>query len=307
VDRFGLPPVDDAGLDEAGELVEFVAFTLEGEEALLVGEDVPLADDVPLLLALAVDVAVCAWLVQDGSGLGRTLFLPGSPAEAELGLGSGLGDLVGVDAEEPLTLGLGLSLGLLLGLLEGLGLVTLLLWLPLDDVTGAVGVVVVVLVGLVLVTVCDGWVDDDEQAVGVVLAADVVPGREEGNVSSAAEGCGAVVRPSVGPAPVEGLLLLLVKAWLMSWPTFENAVRAGGTSDRTTPMANTAAPKAKAGRSIASRQSRRGRCGCRPGADRWAGRREAGRPVWPGTRRRASPARKPQIASQTPSAPRGRA
>jgi hypothetical protein len=217
VDRFGLSAVDDAELDEAGELVELVVFTLEGEEALFVGEDVPLADDVALVVALVVDVEVCAWLVQDGSGLGGTFFLAGSPEEpeVELGLGSGLGDLVGVDAEEPLTLGLGLSLGLLLGLLSGLGLVVLL-WLSLDDVTGAVGVVVGVLVGLVLVTVCDAWVDGDEQALGVVLTVEAAPGNEEGNVSSAAEGRGAGVWLSVAPAPVEGLLLLLVKAWLMS-------------------------------------------------------------------------------------------
>jgi hypothetical protein len=68
--------------------------------------------------------------------------------------------------------------------------------------------------------------------------------------------------------------------------------RAGGTIDRTTPTANTAAPMAKAGRSIASRQSL-GRCGaCRRGACRRdagrcdTGRCEAGR-RWrrPGTRR----------------------
>jgi uncharacterized low-complexity protein len=38
--------------------------------------------------------------------------------------------------------------------------------------------------------------------------------------------------------------------------------RAGGTTDRTTPTANTVTPMAKAGRSIASRQSL-GRCGAR--------------------------------------------
>jgi hypothetical protein len=308
VDRFGLPPVDDVGLDEAGGLVGLVAFTLDEEEALFVG--VALAEDVVLTFLVAdepADVAPGPWLVQDGSGLGRTLFLPGSreaklELELEPALGLVVGDLVGVPVEESLTLGLGLPLGLLLGLEEGLELVALpLLWLPLDDVTGAVVVAVTVLGGLALVSACAGWVDGDEQAIGVVLLLlDATPG-EEGSVSSAAEGCGAVVWPSVAPAPVEGLLL--VKAWLMSWPTFENAVRAGGTSDRTTPMANTAAPRAKAGRSMASRQSRRGRDACRCGADRW----EAGRPVWPGTRRRASPARKRQIASQAPSAPLGRA
>ena len=67
--------------------------------------------------------------------------------------------------------------------------------------------------------------------------------------------------------------------------------RAGGTTDRTTPTANTAAPKAKAGRSMASRQSlgRRGsrRCGaCRCGTRK--------------PRRRISLAAAPETGSQTP-------
>ena len=43
---------------------------------------------------------------------------------------------------------------------------------------------------------------------------------------------------------------------MRSWLICTIAWRAGGTTDRTTPTANTAAPTAKAGRSIASRQSR---------------------------------------------------
>jgi hypothetical protein len=45
----------------------------------------------------------------------------------------------------------------------------------------------------------------------------------------------------------------------MARPACSTAWRAGGTADSSTPTANTAAPTAKAGRSIASRQSRRGR------------------------------------------------
>jgi hypothetical protein len=103
-----------------------------------------------------------------------------------------------------------------------------------------------------------------------------------------------VLWPSVLPGPLEELLLLLLKAELMA-PTADTiAWRAGGTTDRTTPMANTAAPTAKAGRSMASRQSLgRGRF---PGS---GARRE-----WP--RRSARPAAKPEMASQTPRAPLGR-
>ncbi len=69
----------------------------------------------------------------------------------------------------------------MLGLAEGLelGLVALpLLWLPLDDVAGAVVVWVAVLGGLVLVCVAGGCVDGDGQAVGVVCAA--TPGAVAG-------------------------------------------------------------------------------------------------------------------------------
>jgi hypothetical protein len=299
-EMFGLPLVDDPGFDEAGALVEPVAFALDDEEALFLGEAV----DEALAEALdeVADLPEGAGLVQVGSGLGRTLFLPGS-AEVELGLGLGLGlgELVGVAVEEPLALGLALLLGLPLALAEAEGLelaVPPLLWLALDDVTGgAVAVVVALLDGLVLVSVWDGLVDGDWQAPGVVLGA--TPAKV-GTVSSSAEGRGAVVVWSpLAPAPLEELLML--RAEPMASPRFAKPCRAGGTTDRTTPRANTAAPMAKAGRSIASRQSR-GRCGSRR---RGAGRWDSGRPARPGIRRRTSPDANPEIASQTPSAPWG--
>jgi hypothetical protein len=58
----------------------------------------------------------------------------------------------------------------------------------------------------------------------------------------------------------------MLKAEPMASPTCTIAWRAGGTTDRITPTANTAAPTAKAGRSIASRQSL-GRCASRRRAD----------------------------------------
>jgi hypothetical protein len=73
------------------------------------------------------------------------------------------------------------------------------------------------------------------------------------------EATGVVPLPSVFPGPLDEVLL---RAEPMASPTCTMAWRAGGTTDRTTPTANTAAPTAKAGRSIASRQSRC-RCGAR--------------------------------------------
>jgi hypothetical protein len=297
--------VDDAGLDEAGELVVvFVAFVLDAEDALFFGValdetvDVALADPVDadaLDVAEVSDVAEFVELVHVASGLGRALFLGGS---AELALGLGLGDFVGVAVEEGLSLGLALPLGLLLVLTEAEGLelgVLPVLSLALDDVdvAGAVAVVDALLEALVLVSVSDGRVDGDEHAACVVCGA--TPGNV-GTVSSAAEGFGAVDWPAGVPAAGEGLLF--VKACVMSFPTFMSPWRAGGTTARSTPTANTAAPTAKAGRSIASRQSL-GRCGAFRCAD-------SGRPSRFGARRRPSPARNPEMATQAPSTPLGR-
>jgi len=199
-----------------------------------------------------------------------------------------------------------------LGLAEGLrlGLVVLpLLWLPLGDVTGAVVVWVAPLGGLVLVCAADGCVDDGGQEGGVVCAA--TPGAVLGPVPSAAgEGTGVLPLPSVAPAPLEGGVLML-RAEPMALPIVTIALRAGGTADRTTPMANTATPTAKAGRSIASRQSL-GRCGGRRAPPCRAPSRPGGPPRAGTARRTRSPRRRtravttPQMASQRPSAPLGR-
>jgi uncharacterized low-complexity protein len=307
--------VADEEFDIGGELVDAVA--LADEETLL-GETgvvaVDVAEAVPVDVAEAVDVAAGVVLEQLGSGLGLTPSLP-TPSEVVLVvvlvLGLGLGDVwgvvVGVWLGLRLVPGVTLALGLLLALAEALALelpVLPLLALPLDDVVGAVAVPVALLGELLLVSVTAGCVDDDEQGLAVVCVA--TPGAL-GDGSAAAEGAGVALWPSVAPAALEELLL--VKAWLMVLLADTSAERAGGTTDRTTPMANTAAPTAKAGRSIASRQSL-GRCGSRRcGVGRWdagrcdAGRCDAGRPSRP--RRRTSPAAKPEIASQTPSAPLG--
>jgi hypothetical protein len=126
-----------------------------------------------------------------------------------------------------------------------------------------------------------------------------------GPVPCAAEGAGVVLWFSV-VGPLEELLML--KAEPMASPTCTIAWRAGGTTDRITPTANTAAPTAKAGRSIASRQSL-GRCASRPCASRRcasgrcaAGRGDAGRTL----SRRSRAVTEPAMASQIPSTPLGR-
>jgi hypothetical protein len=105
----------------------------------------------------------------------------------------------------------------------------------------------------------------------------------------------------------------MLKAEPMASPTCTIAWRAGGTTDRITPTANTAAPTAKAGRSIASRQSL-GRCASRRRADGCcadgccadgccaACRCDAGRTL----SRRIRAVTEPAMASQAPSTLLGR-
>jgi hypothetical protein len=135
-------------------------------------------------------------------------------------------------------------------------------------------------------------VDGDEQPVGdggrtpAGLPDDAFPAAEDG---------GEIVPawPSVAPPPPEGELLML-KAEPMALPTFINPWRVTGTIARTTPTANTAAPKAKAGRSMASRQSL-GRFGSRSRGSDCALPHPAGL-----LRRRISLTATPETPSQTP-------
>jgi hypothetical protein len=160
--------------------------------------------------------------------------------------------------------GLGLTLVLgeeLAGELAAL-VVLALLWLPLDDVTGAVDVLVV-LGELLLPAATDRCVDCDAHGLGVRAAA-TLAGLLDGALL-AGEATGVVPLSSVLPGPLDAGPL---RAEPMASPTCTIACRAGGTTDRTTPTANTAAPTAKAGRSIASRQSRRCRGSRRCGAGR---------------------------------------
>ena len=309
VDADVLPGADPVSLGLAEDVDDDVADDDEEAEDDAEDEAEEDADEA------AVDAAACVagGVVQVGSGVG-----PGGSGLVLLGLGLGLSDGVSVAVEVPLRLGLGLGLELTLELaLElaevlGLGLEVLwMLWLPLDDVAGAVVVSVVAPGELELVWLADGGVDGDVHKVGVVGTD--TPGAVGPVPSAAGVGTGLLPLPSVAPGLLEGGVLML-RAEPMASPIVNIAWRAGGTTDRTTPIVNTATPTAKAGRSIASRQSL-GRCGARRGSPRpLAPPRE--RPAWPlpraGTRRRTRSASRrtrpitaPEKASQTPSIPLG--
>jgi hypothetical protein len=281
-----LPVVDDE-FDESDALADVLAFTV----------DFALADDDGLFVGLdeglvaAVDTwpPVGAEFVQLGLAVGWRLFLA-DPLELWLAPVLPLEDVVGVAGGEPagVALGVTLPLGLALALPDAPELalaVPPLLVLPLEDVAGAVVFAIVLLGGLLLVTVTDACVDGDAQALGegcrtpAELLDGALPAAEDARVTPEA----AVL------APFEGLVIL--RAEPMAPVMCATSRRAGGTADRTTPTANTAAPTAKAGRSMASRQSlgRRGsrRCGaCRCGTRK--------------PRRRISRAAAPETGSQTP-------
>ena len=285
--------VDDA-LDEPDALADVLAFAL----------DFALADDDGLFAGVDEDLvaAVDTWprvgaeLVQLELGVGWTLFLADL---LELGLAPvlALEDVVGLVGTEPpgLALGVTLTLGLALALPDGLELafaVLPLLVLPLEDAAGAVVVAVALLGEFLVVDVTDACVDGDPQALREGCRA--TAGLLDGTLP-VAEPVGEIVLP--WPSGVGGPLVELpVMADQPASVTCRNPWRAGGTTDRTTPTANTAAPRAKAGRSMASRQSlgRRGsrRCGVgRSGPCRWGTRKP---------RRRISPAATPETPIQTP-------
>jgi hypothetical protein len=95
--------------------------------------------------------------------------------------------------------------------------------------------------------------------------------------------------PSVPGVPLEEVLPVMADQ--PDSVTCRIPWRAGGTTDRTTPTANTAAPTAKAGRSMASRQSL-GRFGSRRCGAWRSGTRKP--------RRRISLTVTPEMPSQTP-------
>jgi hypothetical protein len=275
-------------LDESDALADALAFTV----------DFAVADDDGLFVGLDEDLAaaVDTWpgasgaFVQLGLAAGWTLFLA-DPLE----LGLALEDAGGVLGAEPpgLALGATLWLGLALGLLDALELALVvlpLLVLPLEDVAGAVVVAVVAPGDLLLVAVTDACADGDAQALRE--GCSTTPGLLAGT-PPAGEDVGEIVLP--WPSAVGGVLdLVMLKAEPMALPTLINPWRVTGTTDRTTPSANTAAPRAKAGRSMASRQSL-GRFGSRRRGSDCAPPRPAGL-----LRRRISLTATPETPSQTP-------
>jgi hypothetical protein len=203
---------------------------------------------------------------------------------------------VGVAGTEPpgLALGVSLPLGLALALPDALELALALplLVLPLDDVAGAVVVAVVLIGELLLVGVADACVDGDGQALRE--GCRTTAGLLDGTLPAAED---AEVTPEAAVlALFEGVLVML-RAEPMAPVMCAISWRAGGTTDRTTPSANTAAPTAKAGRSMASRQS----LGRRGSLDRRGSRRCGACRCWTRKpRRRISLAAAPETGSQTP-------
>jgi hypothetical protein len=292
-------PVDDDGCDDADWLADddALAFTLADDDALVLG----VADVCPVGEDTAACVCTALGLVQVEPDVGWIVFWSVLfDVEPVLGLG----DTVVVAVSLGLTLRAAVALGLLVLALAG-GLVVLPpLWLPLDDTAGAGGFPVGLLAELGVVSAPDGLVDGDGQELCVLGAA--TPGMLAGEPPPAV-GTGVLPWPSVTPGPLDDELLML-NAEPMASPTCTIAWRAGGMTARTTPTANTAAPTAKAGRSIASRQS----------VGRFGARRASPSPASPPRlvsgwspprtqpRRRPRPARKPEMASHTPSAPLSR-
>ena len=256
-----MPPVSfvDDVLDDCDELADVDVFGLDDDDELSLGE----AEVVDTVACAAVEVP------QDGLGLAWTVFLA-----VPLVVGSLLAlcdtDGVVVGVASGVTLGVRVMVGLGLRLVLGeelageLGVLVVLapLWLPLDDLTGAADVPVV-LGELLLPAATDRCEDCDAHGLGVRAAA-TPAGLLDGALLTG-EATGVVPLSSVLPGPLDAGPL---RAEPMASPTCTIACRAGGTTDRTTPTANTATPTAKAGRSIASRQSRRRRGSRRCGAGR---------------------------------------
>jgi hypothetical protein len=189
--------------------------------------------------------------VVEGSAVALAVGL-GVPAGVVLGLGLLLSLELGEALElalalaEELALELAVPLGLLVGDVAGvlvvpLELAVLLGELDADDFADEC-------------TEGEGQPDLDGLATAPVIG---VPG------CPATEGAAVVGRPPAGP---EVLVEEPVMTALRVEPNWANACRDVGTEARTKPIAKTAAPIAKAGRSIASRQStgRRGACRLSP-------------------------------------------
>jgi hypothetical protein len=231
--------------------------------------------DAVLVTVAAGVVPVDPAVVVLADGVGDELVHGAIGAGAEvLGFARGLGLLVELALAELLPAGLtlaellpaGLTLaellpaGLTLPLSEGLTLVLagLLVSVPLDEVSAAaaVEVEVEVLAGMLapldeadVLALVEAWAVFDGQAVALPLGP--TPAIPDGfTVGDSGEAVPAA-EPGPPPEPVP------VMSALISEVMSATSCRVVGTTASTTPRTNTAMPAAKAGRSIASRQSRR--------------------------------------------------
>jgi hypothetical protein len=244
------------------------------DDALADDDDALADDDPPVALGLALaldedeDAAAAVWA---GAAV-----VPGLPQVLEV-----VGPVVALEVVGALELGLGVEV---VGLGVGVVAVALALEVALPvsvAVTVPVPVAVSVAVAVLLVLpVLAGAV--------VLLLAEAVPelaappvldelAADDEHVAPTA---GWLVPPGTSPAdapltaPAPALLVLVepdVGGGEMNPIDVPICVRIDGTAARTMPTANTAKPTAKAGRRMASRQSR-GRCSCRgrSGPARWA-------------------------------------
>jgi len=271
----GVVAVDEDGaLDESAGLVAGADFELSRDDARTLGKDLKFVAGVDVAVGVAVPVAVAvAWdslaagveavwlgvgVVQGAVGAGPALAAVRDGLACRLGLEVAVA--LGLGLEVTVALGLGLEVAVSLGLgfpvSEGLasGLAVPLLSSPLDDTAG-----------LVVTAVCASELapPDEPDVVGfadacvevggqVALVLGMPPAKllDEG---PALVDAGAAPWPSVDPVPDEAEVPLRTE------PKFEErwaiSLRVVGTTARTTPRRNTARPVAKAGRSIASRQS----------------------------------------------------
>ncbi len=299
--------VEDGALDEAGGLVGLVRVApaeLPVDEELTLGAFLALAAAVDLAGADTAEPAEVAGpvtgvldaagagvgvgVVHLGVGAGPAVFVfAAAELEAllelepllglELALGLGLAVLLALGLELAVLLALGLELavplvpGLGPGLGVPLGLAVPLPPLPLDGTARELAT---------LVCACVVALPDEPDAAGVAdepwaggqevgLTLGAMPAMLPDDIAPPVV-CGAAPWPVVDPVPPVDADEP-VMAELSVDPICPTSARAAGTEARTTPTVNTVRPVAKAGRSIASRQSRFGaRCSgagrFRPGA-----------------------------------------
>jgi hypothetical protein len=283
--------VEDGALDEAGGLAGLVRVDpaeLPVDEELTLGAFLDPAAAVDLAGAGTVEPAEVAdpvtgvldaagagaGVVHLGVGAGPAAFvfaaaelepLLGLELAGLLALGLGLAVLLALELELAVLLALGLELAVPLvlgpGLGVSLGLAVPLPPLPLDGTARELATLVCARVVALPDEPDVAGVADEPwaggQEVGLTLGA--MPAMLPDDITAPVV-CGATRWPvvdSVPPVDAEEPVM----AELSVDPIWPTSARAAGTEARTTPTVNTVRPVAKAGRSIASRQSRFGaRC-----------------------------------------------